>query len=166
MQWSLAAREGERELVPAARRAPWLFSAAVNQLARPIGRLIVAAERVRGGDLSTRVQEGSADDEVASLSRAFNRMTAQLKISRDELENYNRTLEQRVELRTAELARHVVRRRSLDRRGLHRCCQASPQLSQTRLGARIGLRQAGVDIHDQVQLAREVVNDRQFLTLQ
>ena len=28
-----------------------------NQLARPIGRLIVAAERVRAGDLSTRVEE-------------------------------------------------------------------------------------------------------------
>jgi nitrogen fixation/metabolism regulation signal transduction histidine kinase len=49
-----------------------------NQLAGPISRLIVAAERVRGGDLSVRVEEGDADDEVGSLSRAFNRMTNQL----------------------------------------------------------------------------------------
>ena len=66
-----------------------------NQLARPIGRLIVAAERVRGGDLSTRVQEGSADDEVASLSRAFNRMTHQLATQRSELMQANRQIDDR-----------------------------------------------------------------------
>jgi two-component system, NtrC family, nitrogen regulation sensor histidine kinase NtrY len=66
-----------------------------NQLARPIGRLIVAAERVRGGDLSTRVQEGSADDEVASLSRAFNRMTHQLATQRSELMQANRQIDGR-----------------------------------------------------------------------
>ena len=36
-----------------------------NRIAGPISRLITAAERVRAGDLSTRVQEGEADDEVA-----------------------------------------------------------------------------------------------------
>ncbi len=66
-----------------------------NQLARPIGRLIVAAERVRGGDLSTRVQEGPADDEVASLSRAFNRMTHQLASQRSELMQANRQVDDR-----------------------------------------------------------------------
>ncbi|WP_343895489.1 sensor histidine kinase NtrY-like [Craurococcus roseus] len=66
-----------------------------NQLARPIGRLIVAAERVRGGDLSTRVQEGSADDEVASLSRAFNRMTNQLAAQRGELMQAYRQIDER-----------------------------------------------------------------------
>ena len=66
-----------------------------NQLARPIGRLIVAAERVRGGDLATRVQEGSADDEVASLSRAFNRMTSQLGAQRSELMQAYRQIDER-----------------------------------------------------------------------
>ncbi|WP_191084957.1 sensor histidine kinase NtrY-like [Roseococcus microcysteis] len=56
-----------------------------NQLARPISRLITAAERVRAGDLSVRVEEGDADDEVGSLSRAFNRMTNQLAAQRSEL---------------------------------------------------------------------------------
>ncbi|PZW51061.1 two-component system nitrogen regulation sensor histidine kinase NtrY [Humitalea rosea] len=56
-----------------------------NQIARPIARLILAADRVRGGDLSVRVAEGTADDEVASLSRAFNRMTGQLAAQRGEL---------------------------------------------------------------------------------
>ncbi|MBV9537629.1 MAG: PAS domain-containing sensor histidine kinase [Acidisphaera sp.] len=56
-----------------------------NQIARPIGRLILAAERVRAGDLAVRVPEASTADEVAGLSRAFNRMTGQLAAQRSEL---------------------------------------------------------------------------------
>ena len=56
-----------------------------NQIARPVGRLIHAAERVRAGDLSVRVPEVQSDDEVAGLSRAFNRMTGQLNAQRSEL---------------------------------------------------------------------------------
>jgi two-component system nitrogen regulation sensor histidine kinase NtrY len=66
-----------------------------NQLARPISRLIHAAERVRGGDLTTRVEEGRADDEVASLSRAFNRMTSQLSAQRGELMEAYRQIDER-----------------------------------------------------------------------
>ena len=56
-----------------------------NQIARPIGGLILAAERIRGGDLNVRVPEIASDDEVAGLSRAFNRMTGQLNSQRTEL---------------------------------------------------------------------------------
>ena len=56
-----------------------------NQIARPIGRLIQAAERVRAGDLGVRVPEIASEDEVAGLSRAFNRMTGQLAAQRTEL---------------------------------------------------------------------------------
>ncbi len=56
-----------------------------NQIARPIGGLIQAAERVRTGDLSVRVAEASTGDELAGLSRAFNRMTGQLAAQRTEL---------------------------------------------------------------------------------
>ncbi len=56
-----------------------------NQIARPIGRLILAAERVRGGDLAVRVTEAPTGDELAGLSRAFNRMTGQLAAQRSEL---------------------------------------------------------------------------------
>jgi two-component system nitrogen regulation sensor histidine kinase NtrY len=66
-----------------------------NQLARPISALISAAERVRAGDLSTRVQEGTADDELASLSRAFNRMTSQLSAQRSELMEAYRQIDER-----------------------------------------------------------------------
>jgi two-component system nitrogen regulation sensor histidine kinase NtrY len=56
-----------------------------NQIARPVGLLILAAERVREGDLAVRVPEAERDDEVAGLSRAFNRMTGQLSAQRREL---------------------------------------------------------------------------------
>ena len=56
-----------------------------NQIARPVGRLILAAERVRAGDLAVRVPEIQSEDEVAGLSRAFNRMTGQLGAQRTEL---------------------------------------------------------------------------------
>jgi two-component system nitrogen regulation sensor histidine kinase NtrY len=56
-----------------------------NQIARPIGHLMRAAERVRAGDLAVRVPEVATGDEVAGLSRAFNRMTGQLAAQRAEL---------------------------------------------------------------------------------
>ncbi len=56
-----------------------------TQIARPVGRLIMAAERVRAGDLNVRVPEVASGDEVAGLSRAFNRMTGQLAAQRAEL---------------------------------------------------------------------------------
>ncbi len=56
-----------------------------NQIARPIGHLMRAAERVRAGDLQVRVPETATGDEVAGLSRAFNRMTGQLAAQRAEL---------------------------------------------------------------------------------
>ena len=66
-----------------------------NQLARPISRLIAAAERVRAGDLTTRVQEGTADDELTTLTRSFNRMTSQLSAQRGELMEAYRQLDER-----------------------------------------------------------------------
>ena len=56
-----------------------------NQIARPVGMLISAAERVRSGDLTVRVREAATGDELAGLSRAFNRMTGQLGAQRSEL---------------------------------------------------------------------------------
>ncbi|MGE0221968.1 MAG: ATP-binding protein [Acetobacteraceae bacterium] len=66
-----------------------------NQIARPIGTLINAAERVRGGDLAVRVTEAATRDEVAGLSRAFNRMTGQLSAQRAELMDAYRQIDER-----------------------------------------------------------------------
>src|SRR5215467_55825 len=66
-----------------------------TQLAVPVSRLITAAEQVRSGDLATRVPEGEKDDELASLSRAFNRMTYQIESQQRELREANRQLDER-----------------------------------------------------------------------
>ncbi len=66
-----------------------------NQIARPVGELITAAERVRGGDLAVRVAEASTGDELAGLSRAFNRMTGQLGAQRTELMDAYSQLDER-----------------------------------------------------------------------
>ncbi len=66
-----------------------------NQIARPVGRLIAAAERVRSGDLAVRVPEAGSDDELAGLSRAFNRMTGQLAGQRGELMDAYRQIDER-----------------------------------------------------------------------
>ena len=65
------------------------------QFAGPISRLITAAEQVRGGDLAARVPEGEKDDELASLSRAFNRMTYQIESQQRELREANLQLDER-----------------------------------------------------------------------
>ncbi|MEM7423126.1 MAG: PAS domain-containing sensor histidine kinase [Pseudomonadota bacterium] len=56
-----------------------------ERLARPVGRLAGAAELVGAGDLDVRVKEERGGDEIAMLSRVFNRMTGQLKGQRDAL---------------------------------------------------------------------------------
>lgn len=66
-----------------------------NQIAKPIGHLILAAERVRQGDLDAQVPERGTGDEMEGLSRAFNRMTAQLAAQHGELMDVNNQLDER-----------------------------------------------------------------------
>ena len=75
--------------------AVWVGLSFATRLVRPITALATAAERVRSGDLSARVEEGPESDEIGSLSRAFNRMTGQLDGQRNELMEANRQLEGR-----------------------------------------------------------------------
>lgn len=75
--------------------AVWAALILANRLAQPLGALVEAAERVRGGDLGVRVDERRNGDEMDTLSRAFNRMTRQLQSQRSELVEANRQLETR-----------------------------------------------------------------------
>ena len=84
--------------------AVWVGFNVASGLARPVGRLVEAAERVRAGDLSARVPEAEQSDELASLSGAFNRMTGQLETQRQELIEANRQLDERRRFTEAVLA--------------------------------------------------------------
>lgn len=75
-----------------------------NQLARPISTLITAAERVRRGDLTTRVAVDPAGGEIQTLGRAFNRMTSQLETQHESLIEINRREEARRAFTEAVLA--------------------------------------------------------------
>ena len=73
----------------------WVALVVAGRLAKPITTLIDAAERVRAGDLSVRVDPGAPGDELATLRRAFNRMTSQLDTQRRDLIEANRQLDTR-----------------------------------------------------------------------
>lgn len=66
-----------------------------SRLTTPISNLVVAAERVRGGDFSARVSNVENKDEVGLLARSFNKMTEQLQAQRGELIEANRRLDER-----------------------------------------------------------------------
>jgi two-component system nitrogen regulation sensor histidine kinase NtrY len=75
--------------------AIWLGMLFAERLSRPVGRLAGAAQRVGAGDLDVQVLEESGDDEIAMLSRVFNRMTKQVKRQRDDLITANEVTERR-----------------------------------------------------------------------
>jgi len=84
--------------------AVWLGLWAANRIVSPIGRLVGAAERVTEGDLGARVAVGRNDDEIGSLSHAFNRMTSQLEGQRNALVDANLQLDARRRFTEAMLA--------------------------------------------------------------
>jgi len=73
------------------------------RITRPIGELTRAAELLAGGDHGVQVDIRS-HDELEVLGASFNRMARDLGASYRNLEEMNRTLEQKVAARTVELA--------------------------------------------------------------
>ncbi len=68
----------------------------------PIRQLVLGTERVAHGDLAHSIPIDS-DDEMGFLARSFNHMTENLRKANDEIREWIRTLEQKVEDRTKEL---------------------------------------------------------------
>ncbi|MEK7244911.1 MAG: PAS domain-containing sensor histidine kinase [Pseudomonadota bacterium] len=75
--------------------AVWVGLTLATQMAEPIVELIDAAERVREGDLTVRVDARGSGDEVARLGRAFNRMASQIETQRQGLIEANRQIDER-----------------------------------------------------------------------
>ncbi len=70
-----------------------------ERLAKPVGRLVGAAESIGSGNLDIRVKEPRGTDEIAMLSQVFNRMAKQLKGQRNELVSANEE---------SEIRRHFI----------------------------------------------------------
>lgn len=75
--------------------AAWVGLAFADRLSKPIGHLILAADKVGAGDLSARVDRFDPDDEVGSLAMAFNRMASELQHQQEELLKANWQIEAR-----------------------------------------------------------------------
>lgn len=65
--------------------AVWVGLTLATRLATPIGELMLASRRISSGDLTARVSDTSEVDELDMLGKAFNNMTHQLQVQRDDL---------------------------------------------------------------------------------
>ena len=74
----------------------------VRLVTKPIKMLVEVTDQVSHGDLNQQV-DIRQHDEIGHLANTFNKMIESLKLSRDEIEEYNRTLEERIVARTREL---------------------------------------------------------------
>lgn len=84
--------------------AIWSGLLLARQLVNPIGELINAADRVRSGDLTTRIPNAKRLEEFEYLARSFNRMTHQIQSQREELIDANRQIDSRRRLIETVLA--------------------------------------------------------------
>ncbi len=73
-----------------------------RRITQPILVIADAANEVSGGNLNAQAPI-LTKDEIGILALAFNQMTMQLKTSGEQLADYSRTLEQKVEQRTSEI---------------------------------------------------------------
>ena len=108
--------------------ATWLGMWFAERLARPVGRLASAAERVGAGDLDVQVIEEATGDEIEELGRLFNRMTRQLKGQRERLLENTEQIERRRRLFDSVLSSVTAGVMGLDADGklafLNRAAQA------------------------------------------
>lgn len=79
-----------------------------RRMLAPVRNLTEAAEAVGRGDLRVRVPE-TRSSEFAVLTDTFNQMTARLAASQASVEDYQHTLEEKVEQRTRELQTATAR---------------------------------------------------------
>jgi len=79
-----------------------LLAFVARLITHPLAVMVEATDKIAQGDLRHRVAlEGR--DEIGQLARAFNRMTDELSSAQEDLTQWGRTLERRVEERTREL---------------------------------------------------------------
>ncbi|MBI2087937.1 MAG: HAMP domain-containing protein [Deltaproteobacteria bacterium] len=76
--------------------------AVARQITVPVRQLLLGTRRIKEGDLDHRVAV-EARDEIGDLAESFNAMVRTLKDYKDRIDEYSRSLEEKVRLRTEEL---------------------------------------------------------------
>ncbi len=119
--------------------AVWTGLTLATQISKPVSRLITAAERVRKGDLTARVDPSHSVEEIDTLSAAFNRMASQLENQRESLIIANRQLDERRRFTETVLSGVSAGVIGLDRTGLINLPNRSAsELLEANLEAAIG----------------------------
>ncbi len=75
--------------------AVWVALVFAGRIAKPIGSLISASEKVIKGDLSIRVNPGIDKDEISLLMNSFNRMTTKLEKQKEKLVQASASIDSR-----------------------------------------------------------------------
>src|SRR6185369_12913588 len=120
----LPINEADAPLYASLRRSSVLFVGALvlailaglylaRRMVVPIQALSAGAKRIGRGDLSQRISI-TTGDELEGLADQFNDMASRLQASHAQLEKSYGELEQKVNLRTRDLARSVGELRALD----------------------------------------------------
>ena len=81
-----------------------LYFFITSGITRPLREMAAATGKIADGDLSVELSSKSKD-EIGQLAESFNYMLVRLKQARQELENYGRVLEEKVEERTQQLTK-------------------------------------------------------------
>ena len=124
--------------------AVWLGLGAANAISGPVARLVQAAGKVAGGDLSARVDADSDPEEIAVLSRAFNSMTHDLQAQQEAIRTAHEEAERRrqfIETVLAEVSAGVI---SLDAKGRISAANRQAQLLLDLAGPSHGRRLSSV----------------------
>jgi len=79
-----------------------------TRIIEPLQGMVVATHQIADGDLNHKVEIRS-QDEIGELASAFNQMTEKLKAANEELVDWGKTLEKKVEERTRELVEMQAR---------------------------------------------------------
>lgn len=134
-------------------------------VARPLSELQRSATLIAGGKLDTPI-DGSSPDEIGLLARDLNTMRESIQYRNTQLEDINRTLEQRVAGRTAELAQAIAEINTLNEQLKADNLRMGAELEITRrvqkmlLPADAELKQVkGMDIAGHMEPADEVGGD-------
>ena len=92
-----------------------LYFFITSGIIRPLREMAAATAKIAEGDLSIEIASKS-EDEIGQLAQSFNHMLVRLKQARQELEDYGRVLEEKVEERTQQLSKiqeHLIQSEKL-----------------------------------------------------
>jgi two-component system, NtrC family, sensor kinase len=74
-----------------------------RSMIQPLEEIVAASNRIADGDLEHSAIDVPTHDEIGHLADRFNKMVASIKTMKSELEEWGRTLEEKVKQRTEEL---------------------------------------------------------------